>query len=225
MRLRCGSPYSLDYLMAISRIAIIEDDAPFARSFEEHFNRNRSDIRCIAVYSSAEEAIIKIESDPPDIAMVDINLPGMNGIECIMRLKSICPSTICLVLTTFDNNSMIFDALKAGACGYLLKRTAPADIAGAIREALAGGSPMSPNVARQVVSFFHRTPTPRNQSALTDREREVIDLLARGLLYKEVADRLNLSFETIRSHVKRIYEKLHAHSRTEAILKYRGETA
>ena len=209
--------------MSIVRIAIIEDDAPFARSFEEHFNRSRSDIRCVAVFSSAEEALRGIAADPPDVAMVDINLPLISGIECIARLKSMCPSVICLVLTTFDNNSMIFDALKAGACGYLLKRTAPADIATAIKDVLAGGSPMSPNVARQVVGFFHRTPTPRNQTPLTDRERDVIELLARGLAYKEVADRLNLTFETVRSHVKRIYDKLHAHSRTEALLKYKGE--
>jgi DNA-binding NarL/FixJ family response regulator len=202
------------------RTAIIEDDAPFARMFEDYFNRRGSGIRCMAVYASAVEALAKIPSDPPEVALVDINMPEMNGIEFISRIRTLCPSVICLVLTTFDDDSSVFDALKAGACGYLLKRSSPDEIVSAIEQAVGGGAPMSPHIARQVVGYFHTRPAPDSKDTLSERERQIIGLLATGLLYKEIAEKLDLTFETVRSYVKRIYEKLHVHSRTEAVNKY-----
>lgn len=204
------------------RTALVEDNAPFAQTFLRHFSRRDSVVRCTAVYSSAEEAIEKIPSDPPQVAMVDINLPGMSGIECVARLRESCPDVIFLVLTAFDDEELVFDALKAGACGYLLKRAAPDELTAAITEAVAGGAPMSPQIARQVVSYFHAKQSQPPPSVLSARESEIIELLANGLRYKEISDRLGLSFETIRSYVKRIYGKLHVHSRMEAVTKWLG---
>jgi DNA-binding NarL/FixJ family response regulator len=205
------------------RTAIIEDDAPFASALEKYFGLPGSGIDCIAVYPSAEDVLRLLPQDPPAVALVDINLEQMNGIECISRLKTRCPEVLCLILTSYDNHASIFDALKAGASGYLLKRTPPAEIVASIQQVCEGGSPMSPHIARQVVSFFHRTPAPQSHAALTDREREVIELLATGSMYKEIADHLAITLETVRSHVKKIYDKLHAHSRTEAVRKYRAQ--
>lgn len=209
--------------MPAIRTAIIEDDAPFARALGKYFGLPGSGIECIAVYPSAEDALRELPQSPPAVALVDINLPQMNGIECIRRLKTVCPEVLCIVLTSYDNHASIFDALKAGASGYLLKRTPPAEIVASIGEACGGGSPMSPHIARQVVSFFHRAPVAENQVALSGREREVIELLATGSMYKEIGERLSITLETVRSHVKKIYDKLHAHSRTEAVRKYRAQ--
>ena len=203
------------------RTAIIEDDTPFAQALEKCFARPGSGIECVAVHPSAEDALRHLPLAPPQVVLVDINLEQMNGIECIRRLKLRCPELLCIVLTSYDNPDSIFDALKAGACGYLLKRTPPPEIVASIQEACHGGSPMSPHIARKVVSYFHRRPAPEKQDVLTDRERDVIELLASGCKYKEMADRLAVTLETIRSHVKNIYDKLHAHSRTEAVRKYR----
>ncbi len=208
--------------MSPIRTAIIEDDAPFARALEKYFALRDSGIDCIAVYPNAEEALRGLPLQPPAVALVDINLPAMNGIECIRRLKVRCPDLLCLILTSYDNHASIFDALKAGANGYLLKRTPPAEIVASVQQVCDGGSPMSPHIARQVVSFFHLTPVPESHAALTEREREVIELLATGSMYKEIADRLSITIETVRSHVKKIYDKLHAHSRTEAVRNYRS---
>ena len=209
--------------MSAIRIAIIEDDAPFARALEKYFALRGSGIECLAIHATAEEALRQLPPNPPTVALVDINLPEMSGIECIGRLKTQCPDLLCLVLTSYDDRSSIFDALKAGASGYLLKRTPPAEIVTAIEQVCHGGSPMSPHIARQVVSFFHRTPAPKSPVALTDREREVIELLASGSMYKEIAEHLAITLETVRSHIKKIYDKLHAHSRTEAVRKYSGQ--
>jgi DNA-binding NarL/FixJ family response regulator len=204
------------------RTAIIEDNSPFAQTFLRHFSRPDSVVQCTAVYSSAEEAIEKLPADPPQVAMVDINLPGMSGIECIARLREICPQVIFLVLTSFGDEELVFEALKAGACGYLLKRTGPDELTAAITDAVAGGAPMSPQIARQVVSYFHPQQAQPLPSVLSEREGEIIELLASGLRYKEISDQLGLSFETIRSYIKRIYGKLHVHSRTEAVTKWLG---
>lgn len=204
------------------RTAIIEDNSPFAQTIVRHFSRPDSVVQCTAIYSSAEEAIKKLPSDPPQVAMVDIKLPGMSGIECIAHLREVCPEVIFLVLTSFDEDELVFEALKAGACGYLLKRTGPDELTAAINEAMAGGAPMSPQIARQVVSYFHPQQAQRLPSVLSEREDMIVELLAKGLRYKEISDQLGLSFETIRSYVKRIYGKLHVHSRTEAVTKWIG---
>jgi DNA-binding NarL/FixJ family response regulator len=205
------------------RTAIIEDNASFASTIDQHFKRPGSEVLCVAVYGTAEAALAELPAAVPQVALVDINLPGMSGIECIARLRELCPDLLCIVLTTFEEDALIFEALKAGACGYLLKRSSPDELTEAIKQAVSGGAPMSPQIARQVVSFFHTRPPRKDGTTLSPREREIIDLLASGFLYKEIAEKLDLKFETVRSYVKKIYEKLHAHSRTDAILKWQGK--
>ncbi len=202
------------------RTALIEDNAPFAQALEEYLRLSGSAVQCVAIYSTGEEAINAIPNSPPEVVLVDVNLPRMNGIECVARLKALCPSILPLILTMYEDTPLIFDALKAGACGYLLKRTPPAEIVVAIEQLRAGGSPMSPQIARHVVSFFHRPTSGDGLSVLTDRERGVLDLLAKGFLYKEIAGRLGISIDTVRTHLRKIYDKLHVHSRTEAVLRY-----
>ncbi len=203
------------------RTALIEDNAPFAQTLEEYLRLSDSGVRCIAIYPTGEEALAGIPKNPPDVVLVDVNLPRMSGIECVARLKELCPSVLPLILTMYEDTPLIFDALKAGACGYLLKRTPPAEIVASIEQVQAGGSPMSPQIARHVVSFFHRPSSSDTElSVLTERERSVLELLAKGFLYKEIASRLGLSIDTVRTHLRKIYDKLHVHSRTEAVLRY-----
>jgi DNA-binding NarL/FixJ family response regulator len=204
-------------------IVLIEDNEPYARALEKFFKLPGSNIDCRAIYGSTELALLEIPANPPTVVLVDINLPGRNGIECIAELKALCPQVICLVLTMYEEDHLIFDALRAGACGYLLKRTPPVEIAEALRVARDGGSPMSPHIARQVVSFFHRSPSPKPERALTAREQEVLDLLIVGKSYKDIAQHLGVSVDTVRSHVRKVYDKLHIHSRTEVILKFGGK--
>lgn len=201
-------------------IVLIEDNEPYARALEKFFNLPGSTVECRAIFGSAEQALREIPRNPPAVALVDINLPGQNGIECIARLRELCPGVVCLVLTMYEEDHLIFDALRAGASGYLLKRTPPAEIADALQVACDGGSPMSPHTARQVVGFFHRSPPPKPDHALTAREQQVLDHLIEGKLYKEIARDLCVSIDTVRSHVRKVYDKLHIHSRTEIILKF-----
>jgi DNA-binding NarL/FixJ family response regulator len=205
------------------RIAFVEDDAPFAETLLKFFKLSGA-VDCAAVFHSAEVALAELPGLQPELVLVDINLPRMSGIEMVARLRELCPSTLCLILTMYEETPLIFDALKAGACGYLLKRTPPAEIITAIEQVHSGGSAMSPQIARQVVSFFHRTPVPAHEglAALTERERAVLELLSKGFLYKEIAERLAISLDTVRTHLRKVYEKLHVHSRTEAVLKYLG---
>lgn len=205
------------------RTVLIEDVASFAKALQQYIEVSESGVECLATYSTAEEALRRIPKLVPDVAVVDINLPGMSGIELVARLREICPSTLCLILTTYEDSIPIFNALKAGACGYLLKRAPAEEIVGAIVQAHRGGSPMSPQIARKVVGFFHRQPMAEGLETLTEREREVLQLLAEGALYKEIAAKLGISMDTVRSHIRKVYEKLHVHSRTEAVLKYLGK--
>ncbi|NBV86562.1 MAG: DNA-binding response regulator [Verrucomicrobia bacterium] len=206
------------------RIALVEDDAPFANTLAEYFQLSQS-VQCVAIFPDAECALGKIPELKPDVILMDINLPKMNGIELVARLKETSPSLLCLMLTMYEETNLIFDALKAGACGYLLKRTPPGEIVTALEQVHAGGSAMSPQIARQVVSFFHRATIPASSQleALTERERSVLDLLSKGFLYKQIGDKLGISLDTVRSHLRKVYEKLHVHSRTEAVLKYLGK--
>lgn len=208
--------------MSIVRTALIEDHAPYARSLEKFFHDPEHEIECVAIYPNAEAALTKICVDAPEVVLVDIHLPTMGGVECIAALKKLQPSLLCLVLTTFDDAYILFDALKAGACGYLLKSTPPAEVAAAVHQVRAGGSPMSPQIARKVVSHFHQQPKSAIQSVLSEREHEVIELLAKGDRYKDIAASLFISLDTVRSHVRSIYEKLHASSRTDALNKFRN---
>ena len=209
--------------MSAVRLAIIEDAAPFAHALEAFFRTGDFGIECVAIYPTAEAALLGISSaaeQVAQVALVDVNLPGMNGIECVARLRTLRPALVCLILTMYEDAPVIFDALKAGACGYLLKRTPPEEIAAAAVQAHGGGSPMSPQIARQVVSFFHHRSAVKGIAGLTGREREVLELLATGSLYKEIAAHLGVTIDTVRTHLRNIYEKLHVHSRTEAVVKY-----
>jgi DNA-binding NarL/FixJ family response regulator len=177
--------------------------------------------RCVGSHGSAEEALRAIPTEKPDVVLMDINLPNMSGIECVGRLKAKLPALQILMLTVYDDSDMIFKALTEGASGYIIKRTAPDKLLDAIREAYQGGSPMSPGIARKVVQYFHHLGPARHETeSLTDREREVLEHLAKGYLYKEIADALGIGVETVRRHLSNIYSKLHVHTRTEAVVKY-----
>ena len=204
------------------RVAIIEDVAPFAATLEKSLHASDAGIECIGIFPRGEDALERLPRNPPDVAIVDINLPEMSGIELIARLREKAPAVLCLVLTTYEEPGLIFEALRAGACGYLLKRAPVEEITSAILQAHQGGSPMSPQIARQVVSFFHRQPVSKGIETLSDREEDVLRLLAEGAMYKEIANQLSISLDTVRSHVRKIYERLHVHSRHEAVRKYMG---
>jgi DNA-binding NarL/FixJ family response regulator len=206
------------------RVVLIEDVVSYAEALRNYMEISHSGVVCDGAFTTAEEALRFIQKHPPDVAVVDINLPGMSGIELVARLKDACPGVLCLILTTYEDGAPIFDALKAGACGYILKRAPAQEIVSAIIQVHQGGSPMSPQIARRVVNFFHHQPTPADDpDVLSEREREVLQLLAEGSMYKEIAGNLNISLDTVRSHVRKIYEKLHVHSRTGAVLKYFGK--
>jgi DNA-binding NarL/FixJ family response regulator len=205
------------------RTALIEDAKGFAETLQQYIEVSDCGVECIGVYGTAEEALKFLPKNPPDVAVVDIRLPGMSGIELIVRLKELCPSVICLVLTTYEDGLTIFNALKAGASGYLLKRASAKSIVTAIVEIHSGGSPMSPQIARRVVDFFHKQAVEDSTASLSEREREVLQLLSDGLMYKEIGHRLSISISTVRFHINKIYEKLHVHTRAEAMLKYFGK--
>lgn len=207
------------------RVVLIEDVVSYAEALRNYIGISHSGVECEGSFTTAEEALRFIQKQPPDVAVVDINLPGMSGIELVARLKETCPGVLCLILTTYEDGAPIFDALKAGACGYILKRAPAQEIVSAIIQVHQGGSPMSPQIARRVVNFFHHQPPPADDpDVLSEREREVLQLLSEGSMYKEIAGHLNISLDTVRSHVRKIYEKLHVHSRTGAVLKYFGKS-
>lgn len=176
-------------------------------------------------HASGEEALERIPAEKPDVALVDINLPGMSGIECVARLKQVMPALQVLMLTTYDESEMIFESLRAGASGYLLKKRIPQEVAQAVTQVHEGGVPMSAEVARKVIACFRPAPRAEPDLGLTARELEILALLAKGALYKQIGDDLGITFHTVCSHVKRIYQKLHVQSRTEATLKYLGQAA
>ena len=177
---------------------------------------------CKEVYPSAEEALAGLPLSQPDVVLMDINLPGMNGIDCIKRLKPQCTRTQFIMTTVYDDGDNIFESLKAGATGYLLKKTEPVKILEAIKEVHAGGSPMSTQIARKVIASFQPKNGIDDVDALTAKEKEILKALSKGLRYKEIASELRISIETVRSHVRHIYEKLHVQSRTEALNKIYG---
>ena len=178
-------------------------------------------LRCLRAYASGEDALKGIPSDKPDVALVDINLPGISGIECVAKLKSQLPKMQVLMLTTYEESGLIFDSLRAGASGYLLKNMPPDELVQAVEQVHAGGAPMSMQIARKVVQHFHRIQQPKSEmEQLTPREQEILALLAEGYLYKEIGDMLGVSLNTVKRHLHAIYEKLHVQSRTEAAAKY-----
>jgi DNA-binding NarL/FixJ family response regulator len=200
-------------------VAIVEDEDEVREGLAVLINGSEG-FRCIQTFSSAESALPEISKNKPDVVLMDINLPGMSGIECISKLKVPRPDLPILVLTVYDDDEKIFESLRAGASGYLLKKTPPVKLLEAIMELHNGGSPMSSSIARKVVEAF-QTMGPSSEEAqnLSKREQEILSFLAKGYRYREIADRLFISIETVRTHLRNIYEKLHVRSRSEAVLK------
>ncbi len=179
---------------------------------------------CMGVYSKAEDALNELRSAPPDIVLMDINLPGMSGIECMRRVKAVAHNILFMMFTIYEDSEQVFEALAAGASGYLLKKTPHDQITTALKELYEGGSPMSTQIARKVVAYFQKKDSSENgeDNILSPREKEVLELLSKGYLYKEIADKLSISTGTVRQHIHKIYEKLHVQNRTEALNKFYG---
>ncbi len=205
--------------MAVT-VSIVEDDRD-TREIVGELLAAEPEVRCVGAYASGEAAVRAIPSEKPEVVLVDINLPGMSGIECVAKLKAQLPELSILMLTKYEDSELIFDSLRAGASGYLLKKNLATELVPAIELVHAGGAPMSVQVARKVVDHFHRIHKPGSEvEKLTAREQEILALLAKGFLYKEISSKLGISFNTLRMHQKHIYEKLHVQSRTEAALKF-----
>lgn len=205
-------------------IAIVED-LDEVRDGLKNFIGLSSDFKVLDTYKTAEEALYEIPKIQPEIVIMDINLPGMSGIQCIKELKLKIPATQFMMFTVYENDEKVFEALKAGASGYLLKNTGLVQLIEAIKELHNGGSPMSANIARKLVNVFQQNENNElpELKMLTARENEMLQLLAKGLLYKEIADQMNISVNTVKQHIHNIYEKLHVQNRTEAINKALGK--
>jgi DNA-binding NarL/FixJ family response regulator len=206
----------------ITEVAIVEDNAALGSSLRK-IVESATDFRCVGVWTTAEEALKKIEAFRPQVILMDINLPGMSGIHATARIKQHLPELQVIMVTVYRDHDQIFAALKAGASGYLLKRSTPEEVRQAIRDVRSGGAPMSAEIARRVVEAFHQPAKAADTETvkLSKRETEILEHLTKGLANKEIADRLDISVETVRVHLRRIYEKLHVHSRTEAAMKFR----
>jgi two-component system, NarL family, response regulator LiaR len=203
------------------RVAIVEDNDQFRKALETIITHGK-DTTLVGSYTSAEKALSGLENTPPDVAIVDVSLPGMRGPELIVRLKSKIHQTQFMVCTIHDDNDTIFEALKCGASGYILKDPVTAEeILKAVRDIYNGGSPMSPFIARKVIGSFQKPVINDVNALLSLREKEVLELVAQGLLYKEIALRLTISTETVKKHLKNIYNKLHVQNKVEAINKFR----
>ena len=201
-------------------VSIVDDDCDLTEKIAAYLNKS-DHYRFLSCYTSAEEALAHLPKDRPNVVLMDINLGGMNGIECVRQLQSFLPKTPVVMLTVFEDTGKIFSAITAGASGYLLKRMPPSKLLDAIAEVVSGGSPMSAPIARKVIQMLKNVPAPSDDNTnLSDREREVIDGMAAGQPYKEIADQLGVSVHTVRSYIRRIYEKLHVRTRTEAVAKY-----
>ena len=201
-------------------ISIVEDNDKLRGTLARVLNRAEG-FRCLSDYGNAEDALKDLPNVKPEVVLMDINLPGMNGVECVRQLKQLLPAVQVMMLTVYEDTDNIFNALAAGATGYMLKRTPQRELLEAIREVHRGGSPMTTHIARKVVLSFQQTaasaPPTGNLSA---REQEVLDLLSKGLMYKEIADKLQISYETVHTYIRRIYEKLQVRTRTEAVAKF-----
>jgi DNA-binding NarL/FixJ family response regulator len=201
-------------------VSIVEDNEQLRGTLARVLNR-ADGFRCVSHYGDAESALQGLPKDRPDIVLMDINLPGMNGVECVRQLKPLAPQIQVVMLTVYEDTENIFNALAAGASGYLLKRTKSAELLDALREVLRGGSPMTTHIARKVVLSFQKAgPSPQPTENLSQREQEVLDCLSQGLIYKEIAEKLGISYETVHTYIRRIYEKLQVRTRTEAVAKF-----
>ena len=203
-------------------MAIIEDN-PEYRSNLSRYIGGAPGFRCICACSSGEEALRMIPRSPPDVVLMDIQLPGMSGVSCTAALTAVLPSVPVMMLTVNEDPDVVFNALEAGASGYLLKRSDPAELLEAITDLHQGGAPMTSEIARKVIQSFHRAKRPEHpQDKLTAREQEILECLAKGYVAKEIADQLAITYTTVRFHLRNIYDKLHVHSRTEAVIKHLG---
>ncbi len=201
------------------RVSIVEDDERLRSSMIVLLEGTHG-FRCISAYEDGETAIKDIPQKVPDIVLMDINLPGVSGIECVRTLKSKLPDVQFLMLTVYEDNNKIFQALQAGASGYLLKMSQPDELLKGIREVFNGGAPMSPQIARKVVHSFHSPGNKQEDIPLSEREEDILFSLSSGKTYKEIAAELHISADTVHNHLKKIYSKLHVRSRTEAVVKY-----
>jgi DNA-binding NarL/FixJ family response regulator len=202
------------------KVAIVDDDEGIRASLATLIRRAPA-LRLGGEYADGESALKEIPRHPPDVVLMDVNLPGMKGYECVRQLKNAVPEVQFLMLTVYEDSDSLFNSLKAGASGYLLKRTTSARLLDAIHDVHTGGAPMTPQLARRVVQFFSSRPSGGSEvSRLTAGEREFLEQLAKGYAYKEIADRMSISIDTVRSYVRTVYEKLHVHSRTEAVVKF-----
>jgi DNA-binding NarL/FixJ family response regulator len=201
-------------------ISIVDDEAALRRSIATFIN-GAPGFKCVSAYASAEEALRRLPLDHPDVVLMDINMEGMNGIECAARLKAGHPEMQIVMLTVYEDADQIFNALSAGASGYMLKRATPSNLLEAIKDVHEGGSPMSASIARKVVASFQKIAGPGARfGALSAREQMVLERLAKGSPYKQIAAELEITVPTVRNYLRRIYEKLHVQSRTEAVAKY-----
>jgi DNA-binding NarL/FixJ family response regulator len=205
-------------------VALVEDDRRLRDQLVQILE-DIEDIECVIVCASAEEALEKIPSKNPDVVLMDIKLPRMSGIQCVAELKKILPEVQVIMVTVYEDSDRIFKALKAGASGYLVKSGPPEQLIAAIRDVFAGGAPMSGHIARKVVQHFHVLgPAPSEADNLSPREKQVLDLLAMGFIYKEIGGKLDIGTETVRTYVKNICQKMHVRGRVEAVAKRRLES-
>jgi DNA-binding NarL/FixJ family response regulator len=203
-------------------VAIVEDDAQVRQSLANILNRG-SGVVCVGEHANAEEAVREIPRVQPKVVLMDINLPGMDGVHCVRRLSELAPATQVVMLTVYDNTDAIFNSLAAGAHGYLLKPISSEQLLLAIRDVYAGGAPMTSDIARKVVHAFKQPVSAASQTeSLSAREQEVLDFLAKGYLYKEIAEQLSISYGTVHTYIERIFKKLHVRSRAQAVAKYLG---
>ena len=206
--------------MTSLRVSLVEDDAEARQIFAGWIAAGKG-LACCSEHGTAESAIAELPGLKPDVVVTDINLPGLSGIECVRKLKPLLPATQFVMLTVYEDSDHLFNALAAGASGYLLKRTTCAELLAAIHAVHGGASPMTGSIARRIVQYFQPEPPPASEGVrLTPREKNVLELLARGFLYKEIADSLGISLPTVNSHVRSIYEKMHVQSRGQAVAKY-----
>lgn len=205
--------------MAIT-VSIVEDNDQLRTTLARLIDRD-DEFRCVSQFATAEAALENLPKERPKVVLMDINLPGMNGVECVRKLKQIAPEILVVMLTAYEDTENIFNALAAGATGYLLKRAPKAELLEAIREVNQGGSPMTTHIARKVVQSFQKAGASTQPTEnLSTREQEVLDCLSHGFLYKEIAEKLGISYETVHTYIRRIYEKLQVRTRTEAVAKF-----
>ncbi len=205
----------------MTKVAVVEDNKTTREGLETIINLS-TDFKCIATCSTAEEALEVLPQIKPELVLMDIQLPNMSGVDCVAKLRELLPGVHAIMVTVYEDPDRIFRALRAGASGYLLKRSAPDEVLSAMREVQQGGGAMSGEIARKVIGYFReQTRTTTEVDQLTSREKEVLELVVHGMSNKEIAERLSVTLAAVRFHLKHIYQKLHVHSRTEAVLKVR----